>query len=569
MDIAAEEAPEPSEIAYFSMEIGLVPAMPTYSGGLGVLAGDTLRAAADLRLPMVGVSLLYRQGYFHQHLDDSGQQIESPAEWSPETYLEPLPVRASVAMEGRSVQIQAWRYLVHGASGAVVPAYFLDTFLPENDPEDQTLTDALYGGDARYRLRQEMILGLGGLGMLRALGLERVHVYHMNEGHAALLTLGLLERELEGLSDHDVTSDVIDRVRRRCVFTTHTPVPAGQDQFPAELAEQILGADRLALLNSAGCQPDSSLNMTLVALTLSHYVNGVSLRHEEVSSAMFPNYPIDSISNGVNAVTWVSPPFARLYDERIPKWRQDNFDLRYAVHIPLEEILEAHLEAKSALLAEVERRTGQALSSTIFTLGYARRATAYKRADLLFSDLDRLERIVNRVGPIQVIYGGKAHPSDEGGKDIIRRIFQAAEALKDNITVIYLEEYDMALGRLMVSGVDLWLNTPLKPMEASGTSGMKASLNGVPSFSVLDGWWIEGHVEGVTGWSIGDEAGPESQPEEEVASLYEKLEFIILPMLYERPMEYAKVMRASIALNGSFFNAQRMLLQYIENAYLA
>ncbi len=569
MDIVGDERPEPGEIAYFSMEIGLVPAMPTYSGGLGVLAGDTLRAAADLRLPMVGVSLLYRDGYFHQHLDPSGQQTESPSEWSPETYLEPLPVRASVVVEGRPVDIQAWRYLVHGASGAVVPVYFLDTLLPENAPEDQALTDALYGGDARHRLRQEMILGLGGLEMLRALGLERLHVYHMNEGHAALLTLGLLERELEGNSNPQITSDVINRVRRRCVFTTHTPIPAGQDQFPPDLAEQILGTQRLALLDAAGCRPDSALNMTQLALALSHYVNGVSLRHEEVSSAMFPNYPIDSISNGVNAVAWVSPPFARLYDARIPKWRQDNFDLRYAVHIPLEEIFAAHLEAKSVLLAEVERRTGEALSPTIFTVGFARRATAYKRANLLFSDLDRLERIVKRVGPMQVVYGGKAHPGDEGGKAIIRRIFEAAASLREQITLIYLEEYDMALGRLMVSGVDLWLNTPQKPMEASGTSGMKASLNGVPSFSVLDGWWIEGHLEGVTGWSVGDDAGPESRLQEEIASLYEKLEFIILPMFYERPLEYAKVMRSSIAINGSFFNAQRMLLQYIGNAYLA
>lgn len=568
MELRAEVAPELTAIAYFSMEIGLVPAVPTYSGGLGVLAGDTLRAAADLGLPMVGVSLLYREGYFRQHLDDSGVQSESPSEWAPETYLELLPIRAAVAIDGQRVEIQAWRHLVHGAAGAVVPVYFLDTAVPENPPEYQALTDALYGGDDRHRLRQEVVLGLGGAEMLRALGYESVHAYHMNEGHAALLTLALLERELEAQGSAHLAPEVLDRVRQRCVFTTHTPVPAGQDKFPLDLAREVLGQERLARLEAAGCCLDGALNMTHVALVFSHYVNGVSMRHEEVSQDMFPNYPIDSISNGVNSVTWTSPPFARLFDTHIPKWRQDNFDLRYAVHIPPEEILEAHLEAKAALLAEVERRTGEALSPTIFTIGFARRATAYKRADLLFTDLSRLQRIVKRVGPLQVIYAGKAHPGDEGGKAIIQRIFQAAAFLRDDITVLYLEEYEIALARLMVAGIDLWLNTPLKPLEASGTSGMKASLNGVPSLSILDGWWIEGHVEGVTGWSIGDDWAPESRQEEEVGSLYDKLEFVILPLFYERPLEFARVMRSAIALNGSFFNAQRMVFQYIQNAYL-
>ena len=307
--------------------------------------------------------------------------------------------------------------------------------------------------------------------------------------------------------------------------------------------------------------------MTHLALLLSRYVNGVSMRHEEVSQDMFPNYPIDSISNGVNAVTWAAPPLARLYDAHIPKWRQDNFDLRYAVHIPVEEIMDAHRDAKSALLAEIERRTGETLSPTVFTIGFARRATPYKRPDLLFSDLSALQRLVQRVGPLQVVYAGKAHPRDEGGKSLIQRVFEAANSLKETINVVYLEEYDMALGRLLCGGVDLWLNTPQKPLEASGTSGMKAAINGVPSLSILDGWWIEGHVEGVTGWSISDDPGPESRPDEEIPSLYDKLEYLILPMYYERPTEFARIMRSCVALNGSFFNAQRMVLQYVETAY--
>jgi starch phosphorylase len=310
------------------------------------------------------------------------------------------------------------------------------------------------------------------------------------------------------------------------------------------------------------------LNMTYLALFFSHYINGVSMRHEEISESMFPAYPIDAITNGVHAVTWTTDPFRRLYDRHIPEWRHDNLYLRYAISIPIEEILEAHVEAKRALLDEVERRTGVKLDPGALTLGFARRATAYKRADLLFSDLERLKRIVTQVGPMQVIYGGKAHPRDESGKDLIERIYEAAASLKDTVRVVYLENYDMTLGRHICGGVDVWLNTPQKPREASGTSGMKAALNGVPSFSVLDGWWIEGHVEGVTGWSIGDDWETEGDSSKEVESLYDKLEYVIAPMFYSRLKAFAQVMRSAIAINGSFFNAQRMMGQYLQNAYL-
>jgi starch phosphorylase len=569
MSISSEDAKHRSMVAYFCMEVGLDPAMPTYAGGLGMLAGDTLSAAADLGVPMVGLTLLHRKGYFRQHLDNEGQQTESPARWSPEKLLEPMPERVSVTIEGRPVYIRAWLYKLTGISGHVVPVYFLDTALPENTSWDQTLTDYLYGGDEHYRLCQEVILGLGGAVMLSALGYGKIQVYHMNEGHSALLTLALA-RDLSGESSlRDLSPVTKDAVRRRCVFTTHTPVPAGHDRFPISLVSQVLGDELTSALQSCKCLLDGVLNMTYLAFSFSHYVNGVSMHHEEIAHSMFPNYPINSITNGVHAVNWTAPALKEVYDRHIPEWRWDNLYLRYAVSIALEEIRQAHQHAKQGLIAEVKKRTGQRLDPEILTIGFARRATAYKRADLLFSDLDRLTRIAREAGPVQVIYGGKAHPQDDGGKHLIRSIFGAAAALGDTLKVVYLEEYDMSLAKYVCSGVDLWLNTPQRPFEASGTSGMKAALNGVPSLSILDGWWIEGNVEGVTGWSIGDSWEPESDPAKDVSYLYDKLEHVILPMFYQKPDDYCRVMRWAIALNGSYYNAQRMLLQYLNNAYEA
>jgi starch phosphorylase len=389
----------------------------------------------------------------------------------------------------------------------------------------------------------------------------------MNEGHSALLGLGLLEEETSGSGLAHVSDTNVNAVRKKCVFTTHTPVPAGHDQFTFDLVGRVLGKDMTTFLKSAQCCLDSTLNMTYLALFFSHYVNGVSQRHEKISQNMFPNYPINSVTNGVHAATWTSGPFQRLYDRHIKEWRQDNLYLRYVMSIPTDEIIEAHREAKSELLAEVERRTKVRLDPASMIVGFARRAAAYKRPNLVFSDLDRLREIARHVGPLQIIYGGKAHPRDESGKALIRRIFEITNALKDTVRVVYLEDYDMALGKYICSGVDVWLNTPQKPQEASGTSGMKAALNGVPSLSVLDGWWIEGHVEGVTGWSIGESWEGESNPSAEVASLYDKLESVILPMFYQQPHSYAEVMRSSIALNGSYFNSQRMMSQYLKNAY--
>ena len=549
------------------MEVGLDSAIPTYSGGLGVLAGDTLRAAADMGVPMVGVTLLHRKGYFRQSLDPLGNQTEAPYDWSPEELLEELAPRISVTIEEREVQIRAWRYLVHGASGHSIPVYLLDTRLEENLPSDAAFTDHLYGGDDRYRLCQEAVLGLGGVAILKALGHSGLAIYHMNEGHSGLLGLALLEEQVGGLGLEAVTESDKEEVRRKCVFTTHTPVPAGHDIFRWELVERVLGREMAAALEKSGCRIDGSLNMTYLGLVFSHYVNGVSMTHEAMARNMFPQYPIRSITNGVHAVTWTAPAFSELYDLHIPDWRRDSSYLRYALEISLDEIQEAHAMAKRETLALVQRRTGVALDPDVLTIGFARRVATYKRADLLFSDPARLRKIAADAGPFQLIYAGKPHPRDEGGKDIIRHIFQVASELKEVIQVVYLEDYDMAMGKCLCSGVDLWLNTPQKPYEASGTSGMKAAINGIPSLSVLDGWWLEGHVEGVTGWSIGDRNGLPGNPWEETASLYDKLEDVIIPMFYRSQDRFAEIMRHSIALNGWFFTAQRMVSQYLRSAY--
>jgi starch phosphorylase len=554
-------------VAYFSMDLGLESGIPTYSGGLGVLAGDTLRAAADLALPMVAVSLVHRAGYVRQELDEHGNQIDVPGPWRPEERLEPVGPNVSISLGGRRVELRAWQYRVRGRGGFEVPALLLDADVASNDPADRRLTDHLYGGDSRYRLSQEAILGIGGVRMLRALRLPEPRAYHMNEGHAALLALALLDEQVGERDPRELGQTEVDAVRRRCVFTTHTPVGAGHDQFDWDLAQELLGEQYVSFLRDRGYAGEGALNMTQLALSFSRYVNGVSVRHGEVSRGMFPGHAIRAITNGVHAGTWTAAPFQDLFDRHIPEWRDDNLQLRHAVRIPLKELKVAHDEAKATLIREVAARTGVQLDPDVFTIGFARRSTGYKRPDLVFQNPDELRRIASDVGPVQLVFAGKAHPRDEEGKRMIRRIFEAGEELRDAVKVVYLENYDMDLGRTICSGVDVWLNNPLPPLEASGTSGMKAALNGVPSLSVLDGWWIEGHIEGVTGWAIGEEGTPPGDPEADSRSLYSQLEDTVLPMFYEAPYAYAEVMRSAIAWNGSFFNSQRMVQQYEQHAY--
>ena len=385
-------------IAYFSMEIGLESAIPTYSGGLGVLAGDTIRAAADMNVLMIAVTLLHRKGYFHQRLGPNGEQWEEPVEWVVEDFLKEMLPRVLVTLEGRSVHLRAWRYEVTGVNGFKIPVYFLDTDLPENTEWDRGLTHRLYGGDQRYRLCQEVVLGIGGVRMLRALGYERIERFHMNEGHSSLLALELLEEEARKAEKPSPGFEEVERVREKCIFTTHTPVPAGHDQFSMDLVNQVLGyREVLFNLKEVFCC-EGLLNMTYLALNLSRYINGVAKRHGEVSRLMFAGYTIDAITNGVHVATWVSLPFEALYDRYIPEWRQDNFSLRYALSIPKEEIWKAHQEAKQQLIQRVNKEVGAEMEVEVFTIGFARRATPYKRGDLIFKDIERLKHIASNVG---------------------------------------------------------------------------------------------------------------------------------------------------------------------------
>ncbi|MEM0465984.1 MAG: alpha-glucan family phosphorylase [Candidatus Thermoplasmatota archaeon] len=545
------------KIAYFSMEIGINERIPTYSGGLGILAGDTLKSCADLNVPIVGVTLLSENGYFYQRIDDHGNQIELPFNFNIEDYLTLLPSKTMVTIEGRKVGIRIWHYLIRGLSGYVVPVFFLDTNLPENSEQDREITKYLYGGDNRYRLMQEIVLGIGGVRALQALGYKTIDKYHMNEGHAALGTLELYRQYKD-----------VEKVREQCVFTTHTPVAAGHDQFDINLARTLL-TDMLPDVLLKDITFENKLNMTRLALYFSHYVNGVAKKHGEVSRMMFPGYSIDSITNGVHSATWVSEPFARLFDQYLPGWRSDPYSLRAAFSIDKQDLWKAHMEAKQRLIDFVNSRYNTGLNYDHFTIGFARRQTAYKRPELLISDPERLMRIADKAGPIQIIYAGKAHPKDISGKESIKKIFHVMKTIQGKVKIAFIHNYDISIAKLMTSGVDLWLNTPRRPQEASGTSGMKAAHNGVPQFSTLDGWWIEGRIENITGWAIGTRKSNERESDDETDrnEMYDKLENWIIPKFYKDRDNWIRTMRSCIAINASFFNTNRMIQQYVLNAY--
>ena len=564
-------------IAYFSMEIGVDPDVPTYSGGLGVLAGDTLKACADLRLPVVGLTLLYRKGFFRQEITAKGEQVEKEVHWDPAEKLKLLPNKIVLhEIRGRDVLVQGWLYSYIGDSGGETPIIFLDTDLEGNSPEDRQLTATLYSGDREWRLKQEIVLGIGGVKFLRALGINDIQTYHMNEGHSALLTLELL-RECKKMAletwDEDATWD-IEKVKDLCVFTTHTPVAAGHDSFPWDMVERTLdtGLSLKVLKNVAG---EDRLNMTFLGLNLSRFANGVAKMHGDVSQKMYPGYQIDFITNGIHTYTWVQEPFRKLFDKYAPLWAKDPSYLRQAELVPCQEIWQAHLECKRRLFNKISETAARKFDPEILTIGFARRAATYKRATLLFKDMDRLLSIAENCKGIQLVFSGKAHPCDEGGKKYIREISLLAEELEQKskkLALVYLPDYDMRLGALITAGVDVWLNTPIPPHEASGTSGMKAALNGVPSLSIVDGWWVEGCVEGVTGWAIGGlERRPEMDDEKRDAmdadSLYRKLEEVVAPKFYQDRDAWTEIQRHAIAINASFFNTRRQMEQYVAKAY--
>ncbi|NTV30948.1 alpha-glucan family phosphorylase [candidate division WWE3 bacterium] len=555
-------------IAYFSMEIGIDPQILTYSGGLGILAGDTLRSFADLSVPAVGITLISEYGYLNQHISSQNQQDDSFERWQIERYLDSLAQEVIIRADNSDIYLKLWRYTVTGLSGHQVPIIFLDANHPQNKPEHRKLTQRLYPSNPSFRILQEIILGIGGVKALSVLGFQP-SVYHLNEGHPAFLTLELLKQaKLRN------EPDPIKYVRNHCVFTTHTPVESGHDKFEAEFVKTKLDEfDLLSEVPNAIDQEDQ-LNMTLLALAMSERINGVAKKHAEVSRMMFPNFMINSVTNGVHHGFWTTPSFHMLYTEYLPGWNEDPFSLRGALKIPRELIKEAHNENKHRLFEHIYKTQNVSYDPSVFTIGYARRITKYKRPDLIFYDLNRLIQIAQKY-PIQLVFAGKAHHEDTVGKSLINEILNLIPKIKPQIRLVFLPNYDINQAKLIIPGVDIWLNTPKRPLEASGTSGMKASLNGVPNLSVLDGWWLEGAIEGITGWSV----GPYPHDHEKISDLdcidsddsedlYRKLEQIILPMYYERNDEYNSVRRYGISLIGSHFNSHRMVQEYILKSYL-
>ncbi|MFA6673389.1 MAG: alpha-glucan family phosphorylase, partial [Methanoculleus sp.] len=524
-----------------------------------VLAGDVIRSSADLLIPMVAVTLVNRKGYVRQRLTPEGDQIDLPDEWDPREHMRELPERVSVRIGDANVAIRAWLYDYWSPVGGLVPVLFLDTDLPENAPEDREITDRLYTGDREYRLKRAIVLGIGGARMLAAQGI-RVGKYHINESHSSLLTLELLRQP--GMDE--------ERVQTRCIFTTHTPVAVAFERFPREMAVRLLKGEIPSTLLGKYIS-DDGLALATLAFRLSKYVNGVTTAHMNFSRRLFPAFHIRAVTNGVHPHTWTSGPFRDLYDRYIAGWAQEPELLVRVDEIPHEDIRHAHRQAKQALVDYVREKNGVDLDPSALTIGFARRAAAYKRAALLFSDLDKL-REAGRRGAIQLVFSGKAHPEDAAGRQEIRRVHDAMRDLEGEVTGVYLENYSMDIAGLITAGVDVWLNTPLPPYEASGTSGMKAALNGVINFSVLDGWWIEGWIEGTTGWAIGPGPGAQVSEEErrrrELQDLYSKLEYLIIPTYYLRKDEWATIMRSSIAKIAYYFNTHRMMRRYASEAYL-
>lgn len=550
---------EGAKIAYFSNEIGINPDMPTYSGGLGILAGDVIRSSADLRIPLVAVTLVSKKGYLKQKITPDGWQIEYPEEWDPTKFMKLLPETITVKIAGRDVRVGVWVYEHESLTGETIPVLFLTTDVEGNTQEDREITDFLYGGDEKYRLKQEIVLGIGGLRILEALKIN-VKKYHMNEGHSCLLTLELLK-------NNDLNSD---KVKNLCVFTTHTPVAAAFDKFSYDLLSEVLETEvpEKVLKEYGGSE---KLNMTLLALNLSKYTNGVTEAHVEYSRKLFPGYHIQEIINGVHSYTWTCLHFRKLFDKYIRRWANEPELLVRVDTIPDDELWEAHMKAKQDLLDFVHNSSGLQMDTDVLTLGFARRATEYKRATMIFSDLEKLEE-VNSQGKIQLIFAGKAHPKDEMGKSLIKDIYEFIDRLKGDIEIVYLENYNMEMAGKLTSGVDIWLNTPLPPYEASGTSGMKAAHNGVVNFSVLDGWWIEGCVEGLTGWAIGPSPDQRLNEQEtrkrELADLYNKLEYLIIPKFYQQRDTWIDLMKYSIGKVAYYFNTHRMMRRYATDAYL-
>jgi len=539
-------------IAYFSAEIGISSSLPTYSGGLGILAGDHIKAAADEGLPLCAITLLYKEGYFKQRIDDKGYQTETYPKFDPEPLLKKLDFTFPLYLQDRDVQIEVYRLDFTGLSGHILPIYFMDTDLESNSDEDRNISLRLYSGNKNHRILQEAILGFGGIHLLKHLGiLDNIETFHMNEGHCSFLTLKLLEEYKNENS-----------VREKCHFTTHTPVPAGHDHFAMERVNSLIHGLIPDNLGLPSLVKNSRLHMTELGLYFSRSANGVSKLHGDVAQDQFPKFQIGYITNGVYHPYWICAQMRKVYDIYLPGWKEDGEKLLEVDLVPDDELAAAHAKRKRILLGYANAQVQKALSRNILTIGFARRAAAYKRAHLLFKDLERLVNICQ--GQVQFIFAGKAHPKDHQGKEIIQEIVANANELYGKVKVVFLENYNMWLGRLLTSGVDVWLNTPLRPNEASGTSGMKAALNGIPNLSILDGWWDEGCEDGINGWAIGTQDDPND--EADANHLFGLLEEKVIPAYYGQTDKWGPLMKASIK-TGVRFTAQRMIRDYKKKYY--
>ena len=540
------------DIAYFSAEIGISSSLPTYSGGLGVLAGDHIKAAGDIGLNMCAITLLYREGYFKQRIDEEGIQTETYPRFDPYPLLKKLDVKFTLRLRARDVWIQVYRFDYVGHGGHAVPIYFLDTDVEENINDDRIISQRLYSGNKDHRILQEAILGFGGARLLDELGQNDIKKYHMNEGHCSFLVLNLLEK----------FNGDMEKVKSLCHFTTHTPVPAGHDHFSEKRVKKLLRGLLPEDLKLPSLVQNGRLHMTELGLYFSRTANGVSALHGDVAQDQFPWSNIDFITNGVHHSYWMGSPFKRVYDQYVPEWRANPECLLLIDDIADDVIWNAHQERKQYLLGYANSQVSKALDKDTLTIGFARRAATYKRAQLLFHDMDRLESLGAK--KIQVIFSGKAHPKDHEGKEIIRQIVSKSKAMFGKVKIIYLENYNMWLGRMITSGVDVWLNTPLRPNEASGTSGMKATLNGVPNLSVLDGWWAEGCKNGVNGWAVGDPKHPDDASDAD--HLYSVLENSVIPTFYNDRNKWISMMKEAIK-TGVDFTAHRMIMEYNQKFY--
>ncbi|MBT3501978.1 MAG: alpha-glucan family phosphorylase [Candidatus Marinimicrobia bacterium] len=539
-------------IAYFSAEIGISSSLPTYSGGLGVLAGDHIKAAGDIGLNMCAITLLYREGYFKQRIDEDGIQTETYPRFDPDPLLKKMDLKFTLRLRDRDVWVQVYRFDYMGQGGHIIPLFFLDTDVEENYDDDRNITLRLYSGDKDHRILQEAILGFGGTKLLDELGQNEIETFHMNEGHCSFLVLDLLDK---------YNGDV-EKVKSKCHFTTHTPVAAGHDHFAESRVKKLLKGLLPEDLELPSLVNNGRLHMTELGLYFSRTANGVSKLHGTIAQNQFSWKNIGYITNGVHHSYWMGSPFKRVFDEYLPHWRTNPNALLEIEKVPDEVLLNAHQVRKEYLLGFANSQVTKALDGNTLTIGFARRAATYKRAQLLFNNLDKLKSI--GAGKIQVVFSGKAHPNDSEGKEIIRQIVESSKSMFGQVKIIFLENYNMWLGRMITSGVDVWLNTPLRPNEASGTSGMKATLNGVPNLSVLDGWWAEGCKDGVNGWSVGDPDFPDD--EKDANHLYSVLENHVIPVYYNNKEKWESIMKEAIK-TGVEFTADRMIKEYNQKYY--